>query len=83
MKPGGLLEAIMELSHERGLDQDAIVEAIDQRANDTTKSRHGKGGTKRPGSLAFFGQGVAIEYGRLRGRSARYPEHDRGNRITG
>ncbi|MBT3227102.1 MAG: transcription termination factor NusA [Deltaproteobacteria bacterium] len=29
MKPGGLLEAIMELSHERGLDQDAIVEAIE------------------------------------------------------
>jgi len=29
MKPGGLLEAIIELSHERGLDQDAIVEAIE------------------------------------------------------
>ena len=30
MKPGGLLEAIIELSHERGLDQDAIVEAIEE-----------------------------------------------------
>lgn len=29
MKPGGLLEAIIELSHERGLDQEAIVEAIE------------------------------------------------------
>ncbi|MBU2643393.1 transcription termination factor NusA [bacterium] len=29
MKPGGLLEAIMELSHERGLDQEAIIEAIE------------------------------------------------------
>ncbi|NQU65868.1 MAG: transcription termination factor NusA [SAR324 cluster bacterium] len=29
MKPGGLLEAITELSHERGLDQEAIIEAIE------------------------------------------------------
>jgi len=29
MKPGGLFEAIIELSHERGLDQEAIVEAIE------------------------------------------------------
>lgn len=29
MKPGGLLEAIIELSHERGLDQEAIIEAIE------------------------------------------------------
>lgn len=29
MKPGGLLEAIVELSHERGLEQEAIIEAIE------------------------------------------------------
>ena len=29
MKPGGLLEAITELSHERGLDPEAIIEAIE------------------------------------------------------
>lgn len=29
MKPGGLLEAIVELSHERGLEQESIIEAIE------------------------------------------------------
>ncbi|PCI27197.1 MAG: transcription termination/antitermination protein NusA [SAR324 cluster bacterium] len=29
MKPSGLLEAIVELSQERGLDQDAIIEALE------------------------------------------------------
>jgi transcription termination/antitermination protein NusA len=29
MKPGGLMEAIIELSHERGLDQESIIEAIE------------------------------------------------------
>ncbi|MBU3917476.1 transcription termination factor NusA [bacterium] len=29
MKPGSILEAIVELSHERGLDQESIIEAIE------------------------------------------------------
>jgi len=29
MKPGGLMEAIIELSHERGLEQESIIEAVE------------------------------------------------------